>query len=145
MLLREEAFVVLTPAAMPARHPHAILAEEPFLRLDRKVYAGQLIDGYLRKVNIRPHERLEIDGPEAIAIMVDRGLGVSLLMDWGPPWPEGLKLRKIALPDRSLKRCIGLLWLRGSLRTGVIEAFLDQAESVVNAKSTRKRRRSRPS
>ena len=83
VLLREEPFVVLTPAAMPARHPHAILAEEPFLRLDRKVYAGQVIDDYLRKAGIRPHERLEIDGPEAIAIMVDRGLGVSLLPDWG--------------------------------------------------------------
>ena len=143
-LLRQEPFVVLTPAAMPARHPHAILAGEPFLRLDRKVYAGQLIDGYLRKAGIQPRERLEIDGPEAIAIMVDRGLGVSLLPDWGPPWPEGLKLRKIGLPDRSFTRQIGLLWLRASLRTGLIEAFLDQAERVLDANAVRKRRRPRP-
>jgi DNA-binding transcriptional LysR family regulator len=140
--LREEPFVVLTPAAMKPRHPHAILAEEPFLRLDRRVYAGQLIDGYLRKAGIHPRERLEIDGPEAIAIMVDRGLGVSLLPDWRPPWPEGLKLRKIALPDRSLTRRIGLLWTRASLRAGLIDAFLAEAQGVLDAKSVRRRARS---
>jgi len=127
VLLREEPFVVLTPAAMPLAHPHAILSREPFLRLDRQVYAGQMIDAYLRKAGIRPRERLEIDGPEAIAIMVDRGLGVTLLPDWAPPWPEGLKLRKIPLPDRSFKRSIGLLWLRASLRAGLVRAFLQEA------------------
>lgn len=130
VLLREEPFVVLTPASMPPAHPHTVLSAEPFLRLDRQVYAGQLIDAYLRKAGIRPQERLEIDGPEAIAIMVDRGLGVSLLPDWPPPWPEGLKLRKIPLPDRSFKRTVGLLWLRASLRAGLVRAFLQEAQQT---------------
>ena len=30
----------------------------------------------------------EIDGIEAIAAMVERGLGISLLPDWKSPWPE---------------------------------------------------------
>ena len=134
--LREEPFVVLTPAAMPVAHPHTILAIEPFIRLDRRVYAGQLIDSYLRKAGIRPHERLEIDGPEAIAIMVDRGLGVTLLPDWAPPWPEGLRLRKIPLPNPSLKRRIGLLWLRASLRDGVIRAFLQSALQMLGKRDS---------
>ena len=54
-----------------------------------------------------------------------------------------MKLRKIALPDRTFTRRIGLLWLRASLRTGLIEAFLDQAEAVLNAKTTHKRRGTR--
>ena len=136
-LLREEPFVVITPAAMPSIHPHKILSTEPFIRLDRQVYAGQLIDAYLRKVGIRPHERLEIDGPEAIAIMVDRGLGVALLPDWVPPWPEGLRLRKIPVPDQSLKRRIGLLWLRASLRAGAIRAFLEQALQVSGTRKSK--------
>jgi DNA-binding transcriptional LysR family regulator len=126
-LLWEEPFVVLTPASMPERDPHDILATEPFLRLDRRVYAGQLIDDYLRKAGIRPIERLEIDGPEAIAILVDRGLGVTLLPNWAPPWPEGLKLRKLPLPDRSFKRLVGLLWLRAAPREPLIHAFLREA------------------
>lgn len=41
--------MVLTPAAMPGRHAYAVLGKEPFIRLDPRVYAGQLIDTYLRK------------------------------------------------------------------------------------------------
>src|SRR6266436_2498987 len=40
VLLREEPFVVLVPNGMQVRHPHAILTNEPFIRLDRKVNAG---------------------------------------------------------------------------------------------------------
>ena len=125
--MREEPFVVLTPASLAARDAHAVLAQEPFIRLDRKVYAGRLIDGYLRKAGIQPKERYELDGLELIAVMVDRGLGVSLLPDWAPPWPEGLSLRKLPLPDRSFKRRTGLLWARASLRARLIQAFLEQA------------------
>jgi DNA-binding transcriptional LysR family regulator len=63
--------------------------------------------------------------------MVDRGLGVSLLPDWAPPWPEGLSLRKLALPDRSLVRRTGLLWNRASLRARLVRAFLEQAQFAV--------------
>jgi hypothetical protein len=36
------------------------------------------------------------------AIMVDRGLGVSILPDLAPPCPEGLSLAKLPLPDAAL-------------------------------------------
>jgi DNA-binding transcriptional LysR family regulator len=133
-VLREEPFVLLAPASMPARHPHAVLAQEPFIRLDRNVYAGQLIDRYLRKMAIRPKERYELDGLELIAVMVDRGLGVSVLPDWTPPWPEGLSLQKLRLPDRTFKRRVGLLWNRASLRAGLIRAFVEQAQLALGQK-----------
>lgn len=142
-VLREEPFVVLTPASMHGRDPHAILMKEPFIRLDRNVYAGQLIDAYLRKAGIRPKELFELDGLEAIAVMVDRGLGVTLVPDWAPPWPEGLSLRKLALPDRSFVRRTGLLWNRASLRSRLILAFLEQARlALAPAKPSVRRRRS---
>jgi DNA-binding transcriptional LysR family regulator len=144
-LLREEPFVVVTPGRMPSRHPHTILQSEPFIRLDRQVYAGQLIDQYLRKAGIRPRERLELDGFEAIAIMVDRGLGVAILPDWPPPWPEGLRLRKLALPVRSLIRRTGLLWRRGSLRSGLIHAFRDEARLSLEPRAERQKSRGRRS
>jgi DNA-binding transcriptional LysR family regulator len=133
-VLREEPFLLLTPASMPIRNAHTVLAQEPFIRLDRNVYAGQLIDGYLRKVGIRPRERYELDGLELIAVMVDRGLGVSVLPDWAPPWPEGLSLRKQRLPDRTFKRRVGLLWNRAALRIRLIQAFREQAQLVLGQK-----------
>src|SRR3954468_9073654 len=54
--LREEPFVLLTRAPAPRRRAHDILATEPFIRLDRGLHAGRLIDTYLRKTGIRPKE-----------------------------------------------------------------------------------------
>lgn len=102
------------------------------------MFAGRLIDDYLRKARIKPKDRYELDGLELIAVMVDRGLGVSLLPDWAPPWPEGLSLRKLALPNRSLVRRTGLLWNRASLRARLVRAFLEQAQYAL------KRRRHPP-
>jgi DNA-binding transcriptional LysR family regulator len=130
-VLLEEPLIVLTPASAPVRDPHAILASEPFIRIDRKSWAGQLVDGYLRRAGIRPHERFELDSFEAIAAMVDRGLGVSLVHDWAPPWPEGLSLRKLPVPDASFTRHIGLMWTRASLRLRLVQAFLEVAVTAL--------------
>src|SRR5258708_5467176 len=130
-MLREEPLIVLTRAPAPSRKPHAILASEPFIRYDRKLWPGRLVDDYLRKVGIRPRELFEIDQFDPIAVMVDRGLGVSLVPDWSPPWPEGLSLAKLPVPGgRSFARRIGLIWPRASLRLRLVKAFLEQAAAV---------------
>lgn len=129
-VVRDEPYVVLTPAGMRERDPIRALEQAPFIRLDRNVYASRVIDNYLRKSGIAVQDRFELDGLEAIAVMVDRGLGVSLLPDWAPPWPEGLTLRKLPVPDPRLRRKTGLLWSRGSLRNTLIEAFLATARAA---------------
>src|SRR5437660_7385143 len=117
---------------------HAILASEPFVRLDRNTWSGRLVDAYLRKAGIQPRERFEINSFEAIAVMVDRGLGVSLLPDRAPPWPEGLSLAKLPVPDRSFINRIGLVWPRASLRLRLVHAFLEQAAMLRVQRPTRK-------
>lgn len=129
-LLREEPLIVLTQAPAASRKPLAILGSEPFIRLDRNLWPGRLVDSYLRKAGIQPDERFEINSFEAIAVMVDRGLGVSLLPDWSPPWPEGLSLAKLPVPDASFVNRIGLVWTRASLRLRLVRAFLEQAAAA---------------
>ena len=130
-MLREEPLIVLTRAPARSRKPHAILASEPFIRLDRKLWPGRLVDDYLRKVGIRPRELFEIDQFDPIAAMVDRGLGVSLLPDWKSPWPESPSLLKLPVPGgQSFARHIGLIWPRASLRLRLVKAFLEQAAAV---------------
>jgi DNA-binding transcriptional LysR family regulator len=143
-VLREDPLVVLTRAPAPTRHPHTILAQEPFIQLERNLWGARLVDNYLRKAGIRPKVRYELDGLEAIAVMVDRGLGVSLLPDWAPPWPEGLSLAKLPIPDRSFARRTGLLWIRASPRVRLIQAFLETATTALALarKATSKRKRS---
>jgi DNA-binding transcriptional LysR family regulator len=126
-VLRDEPLVVLTPASKGFRDPHKALATEPFIRYDRNNWGGRLVDNYLRQARIRPRDRFELDGLEAIAVLVDRGLGVSLVPDWAPPWPEGLSLTKLQVRNQSFTRRMGLLWTRASLRLRLVQALLDAA------------------
>jgi len=61
-----------------------------------------------------------------IAVLVDRGLGVSLVPDWAAPWPEGLSLRKISLPEPFEMRRIGPLWRRASPRIRSLNALMTE-------------------
>ncbi len=149
-LLREERLVVVAPAHTRSRDPHALLASEPFIRPRRNSWVGRLVEGYLRHAGIRPHDRFELDTLEAIAVMVDRGLGVALMHDWAPPWPEGLSLLKLPLPDNQYGRRLGLIWNKASVRIRLVRAFLEVATEALagksgTSKSVAKRPRQHPS
>ncbi|HWM65685.1 MAG TPA: LysR family transcriptional regulator [Steroidobacteraceae bacterium] len=126
-LLREEPLIVLAPKHLGHRDPHDLLANEPLIRYDRTQWGGRQADEYLRKVDITPCERFELNALNAIAVMVDRGLGVSLVPDWAPPWPEGLELARLPLPEPSVSRCIGIIWSRASVRMRLVTVLLKES------------------
>ena len=128
---REEPLVLLTPASMAVTDVHATLQMEPFLRYDRNVVGGQLADAYLRLHGIKPHQRCELDGLDAIAALVDRRLGVSLVPDWLTTQLVGLSLAKWPLPHPFTKRTVGLLWNRSSARMRLVQAFRQYAVEVL--------------
>lgn len=130
-LLREEPLVVLAPQSMAGRDPHDLLATQPLIRYDRNQWGGRKADEYLRTVGITPHERFELNALNAIAVMVDRELGVSLVPDWARPWPEGLHLVRIPLPLAFEPRRIGVVWSRASIRIRLVTAFLEEARKAV--------------
>lgn len=127
---REEQMVLLTSASMQVTDVHEVLRREPFLRYDRNVVGGQLADGYLRQHGIKPHQRCELDGLDAIAVLVDRGIGVSLVPDWLMTRDAGLSLAKWPLPHAFPKRSVGLLWGRSSARMRLVQAFLSTAMAL---------------
>lgn len=135
LLLREEPMVVLAPASMAGRDPHELLATQPLVRYDRNQWGGRKADEYLRMVGITPRERFELNALNAIAVMVDRGLGVSLVPDWARPWPEGLRLVRIPLPNASEPRRIGVVWSRASVRIRLVNAFVEEARRAATATS----------
>ena len=123
LLVRSEPLVLLASSAAVVHDPHTLLRREPFIRYDRNHWGGRLADTYLRRARIQPWERMELDALDAIAVMVSEGLGVSLVPGWAPPWPQGLSINRLALPNEAPVRHIGLLWRRGSPRQRMIEAF----------------------
>ncbi|MEI2416423.1 LysR family transcriptional regulator [Orrella sp. JC864] len=125
--LRQEPLVLLAPSGMPVRDPLQTAASQPFIRYDRKVVAGKLADDYLHAHGIAPRVRFELDGIESIARLVAEGLGVSVLPDWAPSVTPAPGLRKWPLPAPCPTRTVGALWLRNSVRSPLVQAFLDGA------------------
>ena len=126
-LLREEPLGVLAPAQLAGSDPHELLRTAPFIRYDRHEWGGLMADRYLRENGIAPQERFELNSLSAIAVMVDRGLGVALVPEWIRPWPEGLRLVHLPLPMPSEPRRMGLIWSRTTQRTRLVEALRDEA------------------
>ncbi len=129
-LLREEPLIVLAPAHLAHRQAHDLLENEPLIRYDRRLWGGRHADEYLQKHGIVPKERFEINALNAIAVMIDRGLGVSLVPDWSPPWPEGLAVVRLPLPTEAIGRRIGVVWSRGTVRMRLVNALLEEAAAI---------------
>jgi DNA-binding transcriptional LysR family regulator len=124
LTFRREPLVVLAPKMLASGDPHTLLETEPYIRYDRTTIGGRLADAYLRRYGIKPHERFELNALEAIAVMVDRGLGVSLVPDWPLSWPGGPSLVKKPVPHAFAPRSVGLVWTRGSTRMRLVEALI---------------------
>jgi len=124
-VVREEKLVLLVQPEFAGADPLALMARLPFIRYDRSTWGGMLATRWLETAGIVPHERYELDALDAIATFVHQGLGIAIVPDWGPPWPEGLVLAKLPLPTYSITRKIQLVWGRGSPRISLIKAFLE--------------------
>jgi len=135
LLLREEPLVVIAPKKFAGRDPHELLAHEPLIRYDRNQWGGRLADTYLRNNGIVPRERFELNALNAIAVMVDRGLGVSIVPDYAQPWPEGLQLVRMPLPQPSEPRRIGTVWSRSTVRIRLVTVLLAEARAAMTTKS----------
>jgi DNA-binding transcriptional LysR family regulator len=129
--LAEEPLVVMAPPKWARRDAHALLREEPFIRYNRALGGGKQADTYLRKIGIVPKERFQLSSLPAIAMLVDRGLGVSLAPDASVPWLRGLRVARLPLPDQPYRRRLGVIWPRASVRTRLIQALVQEARKAV--------------
>lgn len=131
--LRRDPLIVLTSAKETETDPVEIIRNAPFIRYDRKHWGGRSGEAYLRRLKLSPREKYELDSLEAIAVLVDRGLGVSLVPDWLPPWPEGLSLRKIPLADAP-SRGVGILFQGLTPNERMVRAFAEEARAAARIK-----------
>jgi len=136
LLLREERLVVLAPQAWAHRDPHGLLRDEALIRYDRRLGGGQAAERYLRRAGIVPRERFEISSLAAIAMLVGRGVGVSIAPDAATAWWPTLPVARLPLPQSSQARRFGMVWLRASPRTRAIEVLVDHARRVMAAKDS---------
>lgn len=114
-VLRRDPMVLICPEDWASETVEQLIRSRRFIRYDRNNWGGRLADGWMKSRRFAPREWLELDQLEAIAVMVSNGLGVSIVPDWAPPWPEGLRIARLPLRDPVPPlREIGLLWPRSS-------------------------------
>lgn len=110
--VRTDRFMLLAPVEHGHRAAEELLATEPFIRYDRNNWGGRLVQSWLERQGITPRDWIELDQLEAIAVMVSRGLGVSILPDWVQPWPTDVAAAQIPLPGPALVRHVEAIWVR---------------------------------
>lgn len=138
--LREEALMLLTPSSMNVKDPIQAVRDQPYVRYDRNVVGGKLADDYLRRLNVRPRVRFELDGIQSIARLVAEGLGVSLLPDWTFAGSLDSRLQRHSLPEPCPKRTVGVMWPHSSPQSPLAEAFLQAALPLFSPRSSDHRR-----
>lgn len=124
--LRDEPLALVTRAAIGSTDVKSILENAPFMRMDRKAWTGQIVESFLSSRNILVSELFELDAPEAIVILVSRGLGVTLLPDWGIATLNIGGLQITPVGQGRFRRTIGLL-----SRAGPAKALVDRFQQAL--------------
>lgn len=129
-LLREEPLVLLAPASYKTQDPLELLRTAPFIRYDRSLGGGQKVESYLQQEAISPKERFEISSLSSIAIMVERGVGVSLVPDIASLLSGRKGIVKMAMPNMTEHRKFGVLWALKSPRAHLARSFAQHARAA---------------
>lgn len=127
--VRREHLVLLAHKDLVSRSVSELLNTQPFLRYNRSSWGGRPVDLYLRRTGIVPRDLVELDALEAIAVMVDQGLGVGIVPQWPQPWPACPNIVAIPLDGTTVRRSIGLVWRRGAPRQQLVQALLEAVTS----------------
>jgi DNA-binding transcriptional LysR family regulator len=123
---RREPLVLVVPHEELREDAREILRDRPLILYDRRQWGGRHVAAWLETEGLLKEPRFELDALDAIAVLIDRKLGVSVLPDWSGPLPEGLNLKRIALPSAK-PRDIGLLAPLNGPRTHLLRVFIEAA------------------
>ncbi|KIR18292.1 LysR family transcriptional regulator [Pseudomonas putida] len=78
-VLYEEGFWIIAPTSHAHEDLKLLLKSQPFIRFDRRAWAGRTIERELRAMRLRVQTSMELDSQDAIIQMVSSGLGVSII------------------------------------------------------------------
>ncbi len=80
-LLQREPLMLVSSKPLE-QDVNATLMSEPYISYDPNSWGGRLAEQYLTDHHLAPNQLLELDGIEAISLLVKGKMGVSLLPQW---------------------------------------------------------------
>ncbi|KKB61444.1 LysR family transcriptional regulator [Robbsia andropogonis] len=104
-----------------------VLARHPFIRFDRRVRTGVLVDLTLQRLGWKVNEYLELNAIDTIVTLIRRRVGVAILpLLHNGGWLRDPQLRIIRLPERAPEREVGMVQRTVFTRRSLTEALLAQ-------------------
>lgn len=131
--LREEPLVLLcqgNDADIPVLE---LLHSRPLVRYERTLAGGKLAERYLQAQGIQTRSAVELNSVIAVAMMVERGLGVGVVPDIGSTLNRNYALIKRPLPpikalQQTPTRELGVLWQQTSPRARWVRSLIECAK-----------------
>ena len=103
----------------------AELDNERWVLFERGASIRRATDHYFKKVGIKPEKALESNDTYFVKLMVEHGLGVSLMPSWTVKDEVAAgTLSKLRIRDHKLMRSVSMVSLKGR-QSRTIEAFLE--------------------
>lgn len=110
------------------------LTDHPFIRFNRRIGVGAIVDDFLAAKGIAPAEFMELDSVEAIVAMVERGLGVAIVPERSIGEGNRHRVRLVPLEDADAYRNVSLMYRvdtrKSQLLDVVLEAFRAAARQI---------------
>jgi len=123
MTAARETLVVIGPPGTGAMSEEGLLRGHPFIRFNRKAWAGRFIESKLREHGYYLKEIMELDSMEAVVAMVATGMGVSVVPKRAAPDPLPAGLTVVAFQNGTISREIGIVMRMGSASAPMVEAL----------------------
>lgn len=112
-----ENLMVVAPRSLAVRGWRRILESRPFLRLNRTLGIGALIDATLRREGLVVDEAMVLDNSESIVDLVAAGLGVGIVPAGRLRNADMKKIRAVPLGSPPVQRRVVLLETEDSQRS----------------------------
>ena len=130
--LYTEPMVMVVNRDVTEPDPQRILEAHAFLRFDRRVRTGLVVEQALRAAKLSVTEYLELNSIETIVALVRKNVGVSVLpLLHRGDWQSDPLLRIVPIAQPPLLRTVGMIHREHDSRTrNITEAIVDMLHEV---------------
>jgi DNA-binding transcriptional LysR family regulator len=124
--LYAEPLVLVTSSQIADNDPQRILRNHGFLRFDRRVRTGRVVEQALLKAGLAVNEYLELNSIETIVALVRENVGVAVLpLLHRGNWRNDASLRVLSISNPPMLRTVGMIQRASYDRPGITQAIID--------------------
>jgi DNA-binding transcriptional LysR family regulator len=97
----------------------------PFIRFNRRIGVGAIVDRFLATKRVAPTEFMELDSIEAILAMVERGLGVAIVPERSIGPSNRHRVQLAPIEDADAYRNVSFVFRVDSVKTRLLDVVLE--------------------